>query len=99
MSRLHVSSISNHNRLHLSDKEFGDLPTDLRLDDTGTMTIKFKIVGANKYDDETLAEFEISYDMEYEIEKIEIKKLTLQESTAKAVRDHEVTRTQPIPSP
>ena len=73
------------NNLHITSENFADLPK-MGLDDTGTMTIKFRVKGASIYDDENMSE-NISYDMEYEIIKISVEDVTLEEAGRRALNN------------
>lgn len=83
--------------LSISTKEV-DLP-NLGIDDTGTLILKFKVTGANKYTDEDGDEY-ITYNMEYEISNVKVKPVSLQEATRRAVDSEDIyVKTQSNPAP
>lgn len=85
-------------RVFLTNKEFPDLPL-MSLKDTGVITAKFKIVGSRMSDDETMDESEVSYDLDCEITKLEVKKVNLTEATERALGDQIRVKTQVSPFP
>lgn len=80
------------NSINISSDDVKDLPK-MGLDDTGTMTIKFRVKGANLYDKleegGPIDSPEISYNMEYEILEINVDKVSLSEATRRAVEKQE----------
>lgn len=78
------------NNLNISTKDFSELPK-MGLDDTGTLTIKFKITGANRYKDLDTGEAEeVSYSMDYEVVKINVDDVSLSEATRRALKQEPV---------
>lgn len=84
--------------LILSSKNVPNLP-NFRIDDTGTITLHFKITGANKYDDEAGLDDEISYTMECSVESISTEKINLSDAVERAANKdiYVATRTTPAP--
>lgn len=87
--------MSDKAMLYISTKDFEDLPK-MGLDDTGTMTINFRVKGARINDDETMGEDMISYDMEYEIVSIKPGEKTLNQIMHRGAIKVQ-TQTNPFP--
>jgi len=82
----------------LDTGEYPGLP-DLAIDDEGSLILKFKVVGVNKHDDESGFE-STSFTLEYEIDDIKMRQISLSEATRRAGEGKSVyVKTQSNPSP
>ena len=83
----------------ISEKDYSDLP-DLRLDDTGEITLTFEVVGINKYDDETFEGEVRSCTVEYKVKSMSVKKVSLQDAGERALKSTDLyVKTQTSPAP
>jgi carbamoylphosphate synthase large subunit len=74
-------------RVHISSKDVGELPK-MMLDQTGSISFKFVVKGANIYDDETMSEDTISYDLDCEMVNMKVNKTSLQDSLKHATESY-----------
>jgi hypothetical protein len=89
------------NEIHLTidSKQYPNLP-DLRLDDTGEVTLTFEIVGLNKYDDEALEGERNSCTLKCKVKSMSVKKVSLQDAGERALKSTiPYVKTQISPAP
>lgn len=86
-------------RITISSKDFKELPK-LMLEQTGEISLSFKVVGANIFDDtayEGDTEETKEYTLECQVLEIDDNKMDLKESLSRAEALMVKTTTQPFP--
>ena len=85
--------------IYLDENDFNVKP-NLNIEDTGKLTLNFRVVGVSINDDENNSEERTSYTLEYSVDDVNVESVSLQEATRRAGNSKDIyVKTQSNPSP